>query len=82
MDALRWLRELPLELRGDGWIALHATLRNDEEYLLENVVARKTVLANREEISSRLIGADASLVLTGHTHIPRVVRGWTTVAPS
>ena len=72
--ALRWLRELPLELRGGGWLAMHASPRSDEEYVLENVVAGKTVLAIRAEITTRLIGADASLVLTGHTHIPRVVR--------
>src|SRR5690606_6172570 len=72
--ALRWLRELPTELRGDGWLAMHASPRSDEEYVLENVVAGKTVLASRAEITTRLIGADASLVLTGHTHIPRVVR--------
>jgi predicted phosphodiesterase len=73
-DALQWLRELPREIRGEGWLALHASPRSDEEYVLENVVAGKTVLASREEITTRLIGADASLMLTGHTHIPRVVR--------
>ena len=73
-DALRWLRELPFQLRGEGWLAFHATLRSDEEYLLENVAAGRTVLASSLEIAARLGGADASLVLSGHTHIPRLVR--------
>ena len=72
--ALQWLRELPRELRGERWLALHASPRSDEQYVLENVVAGRTVLASREEITTRLTGADASLVLTGHTHIARVVR--------
>jgi predicted phosphodiesterase len=75
-DALRWLRELPAQVRGEDWIAFHATPRSDEEYFLENVAAGKTVLASRAEITARLGDADdaASLVLCGHTHIPRLVR--------
>lgn len=83
-DALGWLRELPQEARGEGWIAFHATIRSDEEYLLENVAAGKTVLASAEEIATRLGEVDAALVLSGHTHIPRVVRladGRTVVNP-
>jgi predicted phosphodiesterase len=81
--ALRWLRELPAVVRGDGWMAFHATLRTDEEYFLENVVAGKTVLASSIEILARLGEADANLVLCGHTHIPRLVRlgGRTIVNP-
>lgn len=73
-DALRWLRELPPTLRGDGWLAFHATPSSDEEYFLENVAAGKTVLASQAEIAARLGNADAPLVLCGHTHIPRLVR--------
>lgn len=73
-EALLWLRELPLQARGEGWIAFHASPRSDVEYLLENVVAGKTVLASREEIATRLAGVDAALILSGHTHIPRLVR--------
>lgn len=73
-EALHWLRELPVVERGEGWMAFHATPRSDEEYLLENVIAERTMLASREEITARLVGADAPLLLCGHTHIPRVVR--------
>jgi predicted phosphodiesterase len=73
-DALRWLRDLPAVLRGEGWVAFHGTPRSDEEYFLETVVAGKTALASREEITTRLGEAQASLALCGHTHIPRLVR--------
>ncbi len=73
-DALRWLRERPMQAHGDGWLAFHATPRSDEEYFLENVAAGKTVLAPRAEIAVRLGPVEASLVLCAHTHIPRLVR--------
>ncbi|HEX2855554.1 MAG TPA: metallophosphoesterase family protein [Opitutaceae bacterium] len=73
-EALRWLRELPAVVRGEDWIAFHATPRSDEEYFLENVVAGKTALASVPEIAARLGDTAESLVLCGHTHLPRVVR--------
>lgn len=73
-DALRWLRDLPAAVRGDDWIAFHATPRSDEEYFLENIADGKTVLASEPEIVARLGETGAMLVLCGHTHIPRQVR--------
>ena len=72
--ALRWLRERPTQVRGDGWWAFHATPHSDEEYFLENIVAGKTVIVSPTEIASRLGPTDASLALCAHTHIPRLVR--------
>jgi predicted phosphodiesterase len=73
-EDLRWLRELPFTASGEGWMAFHATPRSDEEYLLENIVGGKTVLAASDEIASRLAAVDARLIFSGHTHIPRAVR--------
>lgn len=74
-EALRWLRKLPLSARGEGWRAFHATPTSDTEYFLENVAGGKTVLASVEEIAARLgAGEGESLVLCGHTHVPRRVR--------
>lgn len=73
-DSLRWLRELPMQARGERWSAFHATPTSDEEYFLENVVGGKTVLARRDEIVARLGSVEGSLVLCGHTHIPRLVQ--------
>lgn len=73
-DELRWLRDLPAVARGEDWIAFHATPRSDEEYFLENIVAGKTVLAPSLEIVARLGETTETLVLCGHTHLPRQVR--------
>jgi predicted phosphodiesterase len=72
-DHLRWLRELPTCVRGEGWFAFHATPINDEEYFLENVANGKTVLASDAEISARLGDGSDRLILCGHTHLPRLV---------
>ena len=73
-EALRWLRELPARAQGPGWTAFHGSPNNDEEYFLENVVTGKAVLASHAEISARLGRINDSLILCGHTHIPRLVR--------
>lgn len=74
-EALRWLRDLPTVARGDRWFAFHATPRSDVEYLLENIVAGKTVLAGATDIADRLgQDANAELLVCGHTHKPRLVR--------
>lgn len=73
--SLRWLRELPEAVRGDDWLAFHATPRSDTEYFLENVAAGKVVAASRDEIVARVGNVTGlSLVLCGHTHLPRLVR--------
>lgn len=73
-EARRWLCALPSRVQGPGWTAFHGSPENDEEYFLENVVAGKVVLASRTEISARLGGINESLILCGHTHLPRLVR--------
>jgi diadenosine tetraphosphatase ApaH/serine/threonine PP2A family protein phosphatase len=78
------LRDLPLVVRDEDWFACHGTPTSDTEYLLEKVIAEKTVLASGDEIAGRLGAVDASLILCGHSHIPRAVRladGRTVVNP-
>ncbi len=72
--SLRWLRELPAVAHGENWVAFHATPSSDEEYFLENISEGRTVLASPAEIATRLGAVHASLVLCGHTHLPRLVR--------
>lgn len=76
-DALEWLRTLPPHARGEGWWAFHATPASDEAYFLENIAGGKMVLASPAEIAARLgprATPEVSLVLCGHTHLPRLVR--------
>jgi predicted phosphodiesterase len=74
---LAWLAGLPATLTlADGAVfACHGSpAGGDEEYLLEHVMSGHTVLAPDTAIASRLTGiGDASLVLCGHSHVPRIV---------
>ena len=55
--------------------ACHGTPDSDTTYWLERVRADGRVgLADRETIERRGRGIDASLILCGHTHLPRTVR--------
>jgi predicted phosphodiesterase len=75
-DHLTWLAGLPATLRlADGAVfACHGSpAGGDEEYLLEDVVDGRAVLAREPAISARLAGiGNASLVLCGHSHLPRI----------
>ena len=72
-----WIADLPASLTlADGQIfACHGSPSGgDNEYLLEDVSSGRTVLDTDEAIRPRLVGiGEASLVLCGHTHTPRIV---------
>lgn len=71
---LEWLAGLPASHILDGNILLcHGTPRDDLEYLLEEVEGDRVVQASPERIRGRLGQVSASLILCGHTHIPRIV---------
>ena len=52
----------------------HGTPGNDCAYLLETVEPTHVRIASTDEISERIEGVEAALVLCGHTHFPRAVR--------
>jgi hypothetical protein len=57
-----------------GMLLFHGTPQRDDVYLLETVHAEGVTLAKPDEIAERLgEGAWPSLLLCGHTHIPRTV---------
>ncbi len=69
-----WLANLPpTEAFGEDVLLCHGSPRDDLEYLLEDVVGNHVQLASGVRIQERLGHIEASLVLCGHTHIPRVV---------
>lgn len=71
-----WLEELPFSTvyRGDVYLC-HATPKNDNVYWLEAVSPEGLVhLRPLEEIEAFAAGVDQSLILCGHSHIPRSVR--------
>ena len=73
---LDWLKALKPTLSWhDDVFLCHATPASDETYWLERVNDDGTVhIAPIEAIEAEASGIAASLILCGHTHIPRVVR--------
>ena len=70
-----WMAALtPNQPEGDGIHLCHASPRSDLEYLLDTVEPGGVRLASAAEITQRLDGVQAPLVLCGHTHHPRTVR--------
>lgn len=72
---LNWLRELP----ATRWLskdvfACHGTPNSDTTYWMEKVsLEGEIVLRSYDEVLSEAFGIDASLMLCGHTHLPRRV---------
>ena len=77
-EHLDWMRTLPTSLTLWGEVyACHATPRDDNRYWMERVepdgMVRQASLAEIEaELDEQ--SAKASLIVCGHTHIPRVAR--------
>ena len=71
-----WLRNLPTTLLVSEDIFLcHGTPISDEAYWLENVLPNgDVVMSDYDDIEARANGLSASLILCGHTHVPRAVR--------
>jgi predicted phosphodiesterase len=75
---LQWIGTMPkaLSLAGGEVFACHGSpAGGDLDYLLDDVSSGHAVLASEDAIRARLSGiGSASLVLCGHTHVPRVVQ--------
>ena len=71
-----WLRELPPTLVfRDDVLLCHGTPTSDMDYWLERVTGDAIVHgADIEDIENEAAGIEQSLILCGHTHIPRAVR--------
>jgi predicted phosphodiesterase len=71
-----WLGSLPPTMiyRDDVFLC-HGSPRNDVAYWLARVAEDATIQATSiEDVEAEAAGIAASLILCGHTHIPRVVR--------
>ena len=73
---MQWLASLPATLLYQGDVLLcHGTPRDDETYWLDRVTHDGIIApAPIEAVEAKASGVSASLILCGHTHIPRVVR--------
>jgi diadenosine tetraphosphatase ApaH/serine/threonine PP2A family protein phosphatase len=73
---LDWLASLPTTMvYRDEVLLCHGSPRSDEIYWLDRVADDGSIQASSiEDVESEATGITASLILCGHTHIPRVVR--------
>jgi predicted phosphodiesterase len=70
-----WIAQLPAVLAPvDGVFMCHATPYNDVDCYLEDLVDGELRPAPVGRVEERSRSCDASLILCGHTHIPRVLR--------
>ena len=74
-DHFDWLKALPDSIRRGDVLAIHATPDNDAENWLDHRGKQMRIVSrDRAGIEERAGELDAALVLTGHTHTPRMVR--------
>lgn len=73
-EARGWLAGLPVEAMVEGAFCFHASPGDDETYLMEEVHAGHLVPSAIATIERRLAGRTASLMLCGHSHLPRAAR--------
>lgn len=73
---LDWLASLPPTLMlGDEVLLCHGSPKDDAAYWLDRVLDNGSIAIRPvAEIETDAAGVAASLILCGHTHIPRVVR--------
>jgi predicted phosphodiesterase len=68
-----WIGALPSALQpAPGVFMCHATPTSDVDCYLEDLVEGELRPAALESIQARSAGCDASLILCGHSHIPRL----------
>lgn len=74
-EARSWIATLrPAQRFDDDVYLCHGTPSSDLVYLLESVDTEGARLATEDEVASRAGELSASLVLCGHSHVPRAVR--------
>jgi predicted phosphodiesterase len=72
---LEWIVALPPVLSFENEVFMcHATPQNDVDCYLEDIVDGELCAAPLNRIEERSKGCSASLILCGHSHIPRLVQ--------
>lgn len=75
VDQTQWIANLPPTLRlSDEVLLVHGTPHSDLVYYLETVTEQGLRAATLSEARERTADTDASLILCGHSHIPRVLQ--------
>lgn len=69
-----WLASLPGALHLGDVQLTHGTPQTDLQYLLDDIVAANLVPASPQTVAQRLGPTTATLVLCGHSHMPRILQ--------
>ena len=74
-EHLDWVRSLPATLEWNGVLLTHGSPRGDEDNWLHDRDGRGGLRERTlEEVAERAEGCAQRLLLSGHTHLPRMVR--------
>lgn len=69
-----WLRSLPFSARAaDDVVLFHATPAADDVYLTERPHMHGHDVLSDQHVRASLVGIEATLILCGHSHVPRVM---------
>ncbi|MCK9382038.1 MAG: metallophosphoesterase family protein [Sulfuritalea sp.] len=72
---LDWIASLkPFHRYSEEIFLCHGTPDHDAEYFLESVEPGRLRMATPEEIRQRLGAIGAAVIVSGHTHVPRLMR--------
>lgn len=75
VEPLAWMRSLPpVHALTEAVFLCHGAPANDCTYLLEDISTGTPQIQSEAAILAELTSVPASLVLCGHSHIPRMVR--------
>ncbi len=73
-EAIEWMRALPFDYRLSNEVYLcHGSPTDDMIYLLEDIQTGQPMVRNDADILALLNGIDSSVIICGHTHIPRTI---------
>lgn len=73
-DARNWLADLPFELDVGGVRCVHASPKDDDTYLLDEIEGGRLVAASPGVVEDLLGPTRPAVVLCGHSHQPRLLR--------
>lgn len=74
-EAIEWMQNLPFDCHLSKDIYLcHGSPTDDMMYLLENIKTGHPMVRSDANILALLSGIDSTVVVCGHTHIPRTVK--------
>ena len=73
-EAIEWMRALPFDYHLSNEVYLcHGSPTDDMMYLLEDIQTGQPMVRNDADILALLNGIDSSVIICGHTHIPRTI---------